>query len=305
MKPQRITHRLKRPLALLMALLLVFMQSAHAGNYIAFIHTDVLGSPVAVTDQNGNIVSREHVTPYGDSLGKRSADDTTAVGSSEHGIGYTGHVRDKDLGLTYMQARYYDPTIGRFMGTDPVPFSTTNPALFNRYAYANNNPYAFYDPNGESAASAVASIAAADGLTPDPSDAFAKYKALGYLGAYGLASVFDIAIGKMFTEEQDDVDEANQDDVKIDDKIASQLKPRGWTEEEIRDLVKNGKRTGSSVDKRSPEKTDDGLGRDDPASVYGTEEDGHVVVNDNTNEVVHVSDKNDEDWQTDGRIEWE
>ncbi len=149
MKPQRITHRLKRSLALLMVLLLVFMQSAHAGNYIAFIHTDVLGSPVAVTDQNGNIVSREHVTPYGDSLGKRSADDTTAVGSSEHGIGYTGHVRDKDLGLTYMQARYYDPTIGRFMGTDPVGFKVENPGQFNRYAYVNNNPYIFTDPDGE------------------------------------------------------------------------------------------------------------------------------------------------------------
>ncbi len=149
MTPQRITHRLKRSIALLMVCLLVFMQSAHAGNYIAFIHTDVLGSPVAVTDQNGNIVSREHVTPYGDSLGKRSADDTTPVGSSEHGIGYTGHVKDKDLGLTYMQARYYDPTIGRFMGTDPVGFSATNPELFNRYAYANNNPYKYVDPDGE------------------------------------------------------------------------------------------------------------------------------------------------------------
>jgi RHS repeat-associated protein len=62
--------------------------------------------------------------------------------------GYTGHVEDRDLSLTYMQQRYYDPVLGRFYSNDPVGFSADNPMMFNRYAYANNNPYKFVDPDG-------------------------------------------------------------------------------------------------------------------------------------------------------------
>ncbi|WP_218943532.1 RHS repeat-associated core domain-containing protein, partial [Exilibacterium tricleocarpae] len=69
-------------------------------------------------------------------------------------IGYTGHKFDADLGLSYMQARYYDPVIGRFYANDPVSALTFiqqgNIQGFNRYAYANNNPYKYTDPNGES-----------------------------------------------------------------------------------------------------------------------------------------------------------
>ncbi|MRJ43259.1 MULTISPECIES: RHS repeat-associated core domain-containing protein [Idiomarina] len=63
--------------------------------------------------------------------------------------GYTGHVEDNDLQLTYMQARYYDPIIGRFYSNDPVGFTASNPMMFNRYVYANNNPYKYVDPDGK------------------------------------------------------------------------------------------------------------------------------------------------------------
>jgi uncharacterized protein RhaS with RHS repeats len=49
-----------------------------------------------------------------------------------------------------MGARYYDPVIGRFMGVDPVGFQENNVHSFNRYAYANNNPYKFVDRDGRS-----------------------------------------------------------------------------------------------------------------------------------------------------------
>jgi hypothetical protein len=45
-----------------------------------------------------------------------------------------------------MQARYYDPVIGRFYSNDPIGF--TNIHTFNRYAYVNNNPYKYIDPTG-------------------------------------------------------------------------------------------------------------------------------------------------------------
>ncbi|MFT6835250.1 MAG: hypothetical protein ACJA0H_001286 [Francisellaceae bacterium] len=46
-----------------------------------------------------------------------------------------------------MQARYYDPVIGRFYSNDPIAFRDIH--SFNRYAYANNNPYKYTDPNGK------------------------------------------------------------------------------------------------------------------------------------------------------------
>jgi len=63
-------------------------------------------------------------------------------------IGFTGHVNDVDTGLTYMQQRYYDPVAGRFLSIDPVVANTDNGGSFNRYDYANNNPYKFIDPDG-------------------------------------------------------------------------------------------------------------------------------------------------------------
>ena len=52
-----------------------------------------------------------------------------------------------------MQARYYDPVIGRFYSNDPIGtlghFSQGNVQGFNRYAYANNNPYKYTDPDGK------------------------------------------------------------------------------------------------------------------------------------------------------------
>ncbi|MBU2224170.1 MAG: RHS repeat-associated core domain-containing protein, partial [Gammaproteobacteria bacterium] len=77
--------------------------------------------------------------------------------AAEDKPGYTGHLEDDDLSLTYMQQRYYDPVIGRFYSNDPVGFTASNPMMFNRYAYGNNNPYKYTDPTGETAEAVVLS----------------------------------------------------------------------------------------------------------------------------------------------------
>ncbi|WP_179957524.1 RHS repeat-associated core domain-containing protein [Exilibacterium tricleocarpae] len=61
---------------------------------------------------------------------------------------FTGHIDDSATGLTYMQARYYDPTIVRFLSIDPVGFQVEDPYMFNRYAYVGNNPVNLTDPFG-------------------------------------------------------------------------------------------------------------------------------------------------------------
>ena len=110
------------------------------GDEITYLHTDHRGSAVAGTDANGDIKWKEEYTPYGE---KRIDDEENHDQAS-----YTEHLHDQATGLTYMQARYYDPTIGRFLSIDPVGFKASNPMLFNRYAYVNLNPNKYYDPDG-------------------------------------------------------------------------------------------------------------------------------------------------------------
>jgi RHS repeat-associated protein len=110
-----------------------------------WLHTDVLGSPVATTGTGGVLLTRSHYEPYGQSAG----------GTNRDGIGYTGHVNDVATGLVYVQQRYYDPIAGRFLSVDPVVTDAKTGSNFNRYEYAGNNPYKYVDPDGRAKFAAV------------------------------------------------------------------------------------------------------------------------------------------------------
>ncbi|WP_220084388.1 RHS repeat domain-containing protein [Stenotrophomonas maltophilia] len=122
----------------LLALLLSVAGGVEAQSIVYYIHTDALGSPVAVTDAAGTVVERTDYEPYGSLVGKIPAD----------GPGFGGHVADAQTGLSYMQQRYFDPQIGRFLSVDPVSAASGPMAVFNRYSYAANSPYRFIDPDG-------------------------------------------------------------------------------------------------------------------------------------------------------------
>ncbi|MFW5451139.1 MAG: RHS repeat domain-containing protein [Methylophagaceae bacterium] len=128
----------------LLAILLLSMQlsTANAVEIITYYHTDVVGSPIAATDENGSLLWYEQYKPYGERL----VYDTAATNNP---LGFTSKTHDDDTGLSYFGARYYDPIVGRFMGVDPVGFQENNIQSVNRYAYANNNPYKYVDPDGE------------------------------------------------------------------------------------------------------------------------------------------------------------
>ena len=105
-----------------------------------YIHTDGLGSPVARTSTTRGLISRTRYEPYG----------RTAMGAQPT-IGFTGHMNDIETGLTYMQQRYYDPAAGRMLSIDPVVTDANTGASFNRYTYAESNPYRYIDPDGRQA----------------------------------------------------------------------------------------------------------------------------------------------------------
>jgi len=128
-----------------MALAVILMACALSvqavGVDVTYYHSDLLGSPVAATDEQGQVKWRKSYKPYGQEI-EAATDD-------EEFVGYTGHRLDRETGLVYAGARHYDPLIGRFYGVDPVGFVAGNTVSFNRYAYVSNNPYKYIDPAGE------------------------------------------------------------------------------------------------------------------------------------------------------------
>jgi RHS repeat-associated protein len=121
--------------------LLLGLANAHAGNTVTkvtLVMTDLQGNVLMTKDTQGHILARYTYQPYG----------TQQSGPTNKGPGYTGHVNDPATGLVYMQQRYYDPDIGRFISPDPVAPTPGNTFNFGRYTYANDNPIRNIDPDG-------------------------------------------------------------------------------------------------------------------------------------------------------------
>ncbi len=135
-------NSLRRRVALGFAALLVLSAPvAQAATEITFFHNDLLGSPVAATDETGAIKWREGYHPYG-------ARTNVEPEAERHDLWYTGKTEDAESGLVYLNARYYDSEAGRFMAIDPIGFRADSIHSWGRYTYVNNNPYRYTDPSG-------------------------------------------------------------------------------------------------------------------------------------------------------------
>ncbi|HZZ91124.1 MAG TPA: RHS repeat-associated core domain-containing protein [Usitatibacter sp.] len=123
---------------ILLGLLVGLEASASTTTYF---HNDLTGSPLAATDSSGHVLWRESYRPYGERL----VNSASAKGND---VWFTSRRQDIETGLVYMGARYYDPVAGRFASIDPKGFDEATAQSFNRYAYANDNPGRYSDPDG-------------------------------------------------------------------------------------------------------------------------------------------------------------
>lgn len=106
-----------------------------------YLYVDHVGSPI-MGAETSSVTWQEHYTPFGEKW--------TSAAQAVDNVGYTGHISDTDTALTYMETRYYDPVIGRFLSVDPVGYASGGTGYFNRYAYVMNDPVNALDLDGRS-----------------------------------------------------------------------------------------------------------------------------------------------------------
>ena len=108
---------------------------------LVFTHTDVLGSPILLTNAQGQVVGQYDYDPFGNLIGSDSTESTKYL--------FTGQEYDNESDLYYYNARYYNPVIGRFISRDPVLGRDGDSLSRNGYIYVKNNPLKYVDPSGE------------------------------------------------------------------------------------------------------------------------------------------------------------
>jgi RHS repeat-associated protein len=131
-------------------------------NGIFYLHNDH-PSPSLGTGLGGNSVM-SYGQGHGANVGKEFPNSrgryfpyggwrvTPTTGLTDQG--YTGHKHNNlgstadDLGLIFMNARYYLPSAGRFISADTIVPDPTNPQQFNRYTYVENQPLNYIDASG-------------------------------------------------------------------------------------------------------------------------------------------------------------
>jgi len=106
------------------------------GGQVYCYHADGLGSIAAITDQNKNIVQSYRYDSFG---------MVTPGTQFENSYAYTAREWDRETGLYYYRARYYDPMDGRFISKDPIGFEGGDVNLFGM---TSNDPINWVDPNG-------------------------------------------------------------------------------------------------------------------------------------------------------------
>ncbi len=131
--------------------MLATVSGSGASIVVNYIHTDNLGSSNVSTNSSNTISELLDYFPFGNIR----IDDQTSANTQRK---YIGQEYDADTGFNYLNARYSNSAIGRFINQDPVFWEVgqtsdgkailSNPQAMNSYSYAGNNPITNKDPGG-------------------------------------------------------------------------------------------------------------------------------------------------------------
>ena len=128
------------------------LQRENGGSWTLYnIGRDYLGSITHIATADGILVAEYSYDPWG-RLRNPQTQTVYYPGMEPElllGRGFTGHEHLRDFCLINMNARLYDPLLGRFLSPDPYVQAPDFTQNFNRYSYALNNPLRYTDESGE------------------------------------------------------------------------------------------------------------------------------------------------------------
>ena len=96
---------------------------------------------MGLTDGSGNTLNQYSYDIWGNPL-------LTTNETVSQPFLYSGENWDDTADLQYLRARWYDPSVGRFINEDTYEGELTNPLSQNLYTYVHNNPLIYADPTG-------------------------------------------------------------------------------------------------------------------------------------------------------------
>ncbi|WP_091837251.1 RHS repeat-associated core domain-containing protein [Marininema halotolerans] len=105
-----------------------------------YYHTNYRGDVTALTDSTGTEVATYEYDAFGNLVKE--------TGDVDNPYRYAGYRYDEVTALYYLQSRYYNPEMGRFLTRDTFVGEEKDPLSLNKYSYVSNNPIAYDDPTG-------------------------------------------------------------------------------------------------------------------------------------------------------------
>ena len=169
--------------------MLATVEGSNASAVTSYIHTDHLTGSALSTNASGVQTQLLDYHPFGT---LRLNNQSSTFNEKRK---FAGHEYDTETGLSYMQARYYEPATGRFLSEDPIFVALSSsfvrfladPQQLNSYSYGRNNPLMYRDPDGN-AIETVVDIAM--GAYDVGRAVYWGTQTAGTYGAIGLSNLF-------------------------------------------------------------------------------------------------------------------
>ena len=119
---------------------------------VYFVTTNSQGDVIGLYNNKGVKVAAYEYDAWGNILSVKDSTGKTITNqdhiANANPFRYRGYYYDADLGLYYLQSRYYDSTVGRFINADGYISTGQGVLSYNMFTYCNNNPVNMSDPSG-------------------------------------------------------------------------------------------------------------------------------------------------------------